>query len=326
MICNRHILALTVFLGAALLQAGSPARAQTGRIEIHAFPTTTLTDEQFLNGVREGKPATIAGELRLPRAATGRLPAVVLLHGSGGASASHDLWEQELLGMGIATFLVDSFTGREIVETSTDQAQLGRLAMIVDAYRALELLARHPRIDPQRIALIGFSRGGQSVLYASVRRFQRLHGPAGLEYAAYIPFYAACNTTFREDGDITARPIRIHHGLADDYVPVAPCRPYVARLRAANKDIVLTEYPNAHHAFDNPGNPQPVKAARSQSTRSCFMHEDQNGRVVNDATGQVFTYKDACVELGPTVGYNAEAHAASVKAVKAFLASTFRLQ
>ncbi len=317
---------LAILFGAAFLTVWAPTRAQTIRVEIHALQTTTLTDEQFLNGVREGKPVTIAGELRIPRPGTERLPAVVFMHGSGGVNASHDRWAQEMLGMGIATFVMDSFTGRGIVETSTDQTRLGRLAMIVDAYRALDLLARHPRIDPERIALIGFSRGGQSVLYAGVRRFQRMHGPAGLEYAAYIPFYAACNTTFREDGDVTARPIRIHHGLADDYVPVAPCRPYVARLRAANKDIVLTEYPNAHHAFDNPANPQPIKAARSQSTRNCVMHEDPSGRVVNDATGQVFTYKDACVELGPTLGYNAEAHAASVKAVKAFLASTFRLQ
>ena len=317
---------LAIFIGAAFLTGWVPAGAQTVRVEIHALQTTTLTDEQFLNGIREGKPVTIAGELRIPRPGTERLPAVVFMHGSGGVNASHDRWAQEMLGMGIASFVMDSFTGRGIVETSSDQTRLGRLAMIVDAYRALDMLARHPRIDPQRIALIGFSRGGQSVLYAGVRRFQRMHGPASLEYAAYIPFYAACNTTFREDGDVTARPIRIHHGLADDYVPVAPCRPYVARLRAANKDIVLTEYPNAHHAFDNPANPQPIKAARSQSTRNCLMHEDPSGRVINDATGQVFTYKDACVELGPTLGYNAEAHAASVKAVKTFLASTFRLQ
>jgi dienelactone hydrolase len=99
----------------------------------------------------------------------------------------------------------------------------------------------------------------------------------------------------------------------------------VARLRAANKDVVLTAYPNAYHFFDNPGIPQPRQAVRWQTTRSCAMHEDQNGRVINNASGRMFSYEDACVDLGPTQGYNAEAHAASVKAVKAFLASTFGL-
>ena len=72
----------------------------------------TLTDEQFLNGVKDGKPATIAGELRIPSAGTGRLPAVVFLHGSGGVGLWLDNWAQEFLAMGIATFTVDSFAGR----------------------------------------------------------------------------------------------------------------------------------------------------------------------------------------------------------------------
>lgn len=314
-------------LGALIIAA--PAIAQTARIELHAIRSTTLTDEQFLNGVKEGQPVTIAGELRLPRPGTDRLPAVVFLHGSGGVNSSvADRWTQELLSRGIATFVVDSFTGRGLVNTNNvktgGQAQLGRLAMIVDAYSALELLARHPRIDPDRIALMGFSRGGQSALYASVRRFHRLHGPAGLEFAAHIAFYPQCDTTFREDGEVNNRPIRIHHGASDDYIPIAPCRSYVARLRAAGKDVELTEYPNAHHAFVNPRD-TPLKAVNSETTRNCVLHEDENGRVINSRTGQPFTYKDPCVELGPTIAYNAEAHAASVKAVREFLVVTFRL-
>ncbi|MGI9166836.1 MAG: acetylxylan esterase [Pyrinomonadaceae bacterium] len=77
------------------------------------------------------------------------------------------------------------------------------MAIIVDSYRALSLLATHPRIDPKRIALMGFSRGGGVALYASLRRFQRLHGPAGLEFAAYIPFYANCGITYLDDEDVT---------------------------------------------------------------------------------------------------------------------------
>ena len=63
-----------------------------------------------------------------------------------------------LSSAGIATFLVDSFSGRGIVNTITDQSQLDTLSMMVDAYRALALLARHPRIDAGRIAVMGFSK------------------------------------------------------------------------------------------------------------------------------------------------------------------------
>jgi dienelactone hydrolase len=314
------------FLCLTALLIAISAHAQTARIEIHALRSTTLTDEQFLNGVKKGQPVTIAGELRLPRPWTDRMPVVVILHGSGGVPPRTDRWAQEFLSMGIATFVLDSFTGRGISGTSADQDQLGRLAMIVDAYRALELLALHPRLDPERIALIGFSRGGQAALYASVRRFQKMHGPQRLEFTAYIPFYAACNTRFREDENVTDKPIRIHHGSADDYVPVAPCRSYVARLKAAGKDVALTEYPGAHHAFDDPALEEPVRAERSQSTRNCALHEDAGGRVVNSKTGQRFDHKDACVQLGPMLAYNAEAHAAAVKAVKELLHATFRLR
>ena len=48
---------------------------------------------------------------------------------------------------------------------------------------ALAVLGRHPRIDPERIAVIGFSKEGFAALYSSLRRFARMHGPAGLTFA-----------------------------------------------------------------------------------------------------------------------------------------------
>lgn len=87
-------------------------------------------------------------------------------------------------------------------------------------------------------------------MYASLRRFQRMHGPAGVEFAAYLPFYPACWTTYIEDEQVSEGPIRIFHGTADNWTPIEPCRKYVERLRKRGKDVQLIEYPGAYHAFD----------------------------------------------------------------------------
>jgi dienelactone hydrolase len=110
------------------------------------------------------------------------------------------------------------------------------------------------------------------------------------------------------------------HGAADNYVPVAPCRGYVARLKAKGADVTLTEYPGAHHAFDRRA--PVVVAEKSQSTRSCELAEGANGVVMNVKTRQPFTYADRCVELGPSVGGDEKAYAAAQKAVKEFVAAT----
>jgi dienelactone hydrolase len=297
--------------------------AQIVRVEVYPIQSVTMSDQDFLNGRKDAKPVMLAGQLKIPRAGSERLPAVVLLHGSGGVGGNLLDWENDLNSMGIATFVLDAFTGRGITSTSANQALLGRLAMTYDAYRALEILEKHPRIDPRRIALMGFSRGGQAALYASAKRFQRMHGPAsGLDFAGYVPFYASCGTKFVDDENLSPKPIRMFHGAADNYVPVAPCREYVQRLKANGVDVALTEYPGAYHVFDGRQFKTPVVAEKSQSTRGCQLAERQNGVIVNVKSGQPFTYADPCVELGPTIAYDEKAHAAAQKAVKEFFAAT----
>ena len=83
----------------------------------------------------------------------------------------------------------DKCSARGIISTLMDQTQLGRLNMVADAYRGLEVLAKHPRIDLTRIAVMGFSRGGQSALYSAMTRLYQAKGPSnGLRFAAHIAF------------------------------------------------------------------------------------------------------------------------------------------
>ena len=189
---------LACALAAPILIANTTAQAQddakrqiAARTELHAIPSLTLTDQQFLAGDAGGSAVTVTGELRVAQG-TGRLPVVVLVHGSGGIGPNIEMWARELNAIGISTFALDGFTGRGLVSVNMDQARLGRLAFTLDAYRVLDILAKHPRVDPARIALMGFSRGGQGALFASLKRFHQAWNKSGIEFAAYIPFYPDC--------------------------------------------------------------------------------------------------------------------------------------
>jgi dienelactone hydrolase len=316
--------AIAIALIAPALGAG-PAPDIATRTELHAIQTLTLSDSQFLKGDSEAQATTVSGQLRVAQG-SGRLPVVMLIHGSGGMGPNIEMWARELNAIGVSTFALDGFTGRGLTSVNTDQARLGRLAFTLDAYRALELLAKHPRVDAARIILMGFSRGGQGTLFASLKRFHQMWNKSGAEFAAYIPFYPDCSTTYVSDTEID-KPIRIFHGTPDDYNPVATCKKYVARLVAAGRDVVLTEYPNAQHAFDNPlGTAAPLEVKGAQTVRHCTLVEEPKGILINAASREPFSYKDPCVEQNPHVNHDAEATAAAKLAVKAFVQKTFRLE
>lgn len=323
----REIFAVIVVLLAAPAQAAeAPSRQIAARTELHTIPSLTLSDQQFLTGDPGGKPVFISGQLRIAQG-SGRLPVIVLQHGSAGFGANVEYWARELNEIGVSTFALDGMTGRGLVEVNSNQALLGRLNFIVDIYRALEILAKHPRVDPGRVALMGFSRGGQAALYASLTRFDKLWNKSGLSFVAYLPFYPDCKASFIDDTEVTGRPIRIFGGTADDYNPIAACKLYVQRLKAVGRDVELTEYPTASHAFDNPLGAQPAAVSPSfESVRDCAIEEHADGVLINAATQQPFTYKDACVVRGPHLGYDPAAINAARAAVKQFLQATFTLQ
>ena len=225
-----------------------------------------------------------------------------------------------LNSLGVATFVLDSFKGRDAAPPFESGAVPDPLAVIVDSYRALSLL---PRI---RVSTRSALRSrGVVALYASLRRFQRLHGPAGLEFAAYVPFYANCRITYIDDEQVTDRLIRFHHGTADDNLSIVARREYVKRLRRAGKDVHLIEYPGARHSFDNSDLPPALVQARGLNRTRCRFFERTVGEVVNPETNRAFGLSDPCFSRGPTVGYSRAAHADALQVVKTFLATTFML-
>lgn len=275
------------------------------------FASATLSDAELLAGA-PGTPATVGGQLRLP-VTPARIPAVVLVHGETGIAANVRHWADTLNAMGLAVFLLDSFSGRGITETSTSLARLSDASMLIDAYRALAAVGAHGKIDARRIAVLGFSKGGWAAVHASARRFQAAYGPKGMEYAAHLALYPPCALAYRDDAQVQRRPIRIVHGTADDWMPIEPCRQYVARLRRAGADAALVELAGARHFFDVADLPPQMRLPGVQR-QACAL-EERAGGIVNRATGRA-PVGDECVQPGASVGHDARALEDAVRRVK----------
>jgi hypothetical protein len=123
----RRLAAVPVLLASFTALTATPARAQL-RMEVIPFESVTLTGQQILLGESKGAPATIAGELRLPRGGTDRVPVVVLVHGIGGLMMNVDEWARALNSWGFGAFILDNLSGRGITGMTPDDFRLSELA------------------------------------------------------------------------------------------------------------------------------------------------------------------------------------------------------
>ncbi|HEX6883834.1 MAG TPA: alpha/beta fold hydrolase [Planctomycetota bacterium] len=113
-------------------------------------------------------PVSLAGTLTRPRGATGRLPALTFLSGSGlqdreGFAAGMDLGTHEILDhLTRAGFLVLRVDDRGAGESTGPMEGLTFDDLVADGRRVLHYLRARPDVDPERVALLGHSEGGLS--------------------------------------------------------------------------------------------------------------------------------------------------------------------
>jgi dienelactone hydrolase len=314
---------------ASIIANDSPvATLADGRTGTIAFNALTPTSWRQLVLGRTTQTSTLAGVLTLPVSAQGagsaaKVPAMVIVHGSSGVLRNDWDWAQRLNALGIATFVIDNFTGRGVKETATDQSILSPAADVAGALAALSLLATHPAIDPKRIGVIGFSRGGSAAINSALEPFRQAVIGGDLRFAAHVALYPGCAVPYvakRLDGS----PILMLLGGKDDYTPASLCLDYAEKLRATGAPVKVTVYPDANHGFDSGAPPR----FRPEPTvlRNCHGQIDlDRGIVTSERDGQSATGKEAlaelkaCTEHGVTVGGDAEAREKAPRDVADFL-------
>jgi len=102
-----------------------PALAQV-HMSMIPFDSVTLSSQQVLLGETQGKPVTLAGELRLPLRLllnpTAKVPVVIFVPGTGGLINAADEWARALISWGIGVFMLDHLSGRGIAPNSPEDS------------------------------------------------------------------------------------------------------------------------------------------------------------------------------------------------------------
>jgi dienelactone hydrolase len=196
--------------------------------------------------------------------------AVVALHGCAGLDVRDRRpgefvlrYARLLNEAGIGVVFTESFEPRgrrSICSQKPAERRITEAHRRLDALGALSWLAAQPGIDARRLGVLGWSHGGQTVLWTADASSPAV-AQAAVRPAALVAFYPGCSALEKSPGFTPAAPLLVMSGALDDWTAAAPCRRLVQRLAARDSTppVAFIEFPGSHHGFDRAHPPREVR-------------------------------------------------------------------
>ena len=200
------------------------------------------------------------------------LPAVVLVPDVRGLSEHYRELARRLAAEGYCVLAVDVY--RRIGTPEIDDVEsairwireLSDAAVLAEIKAAVQHLSADPRVEEQRIAVIGFCMGGQYAILAACEL---------ANIAACVPFYGMLR--YEQDLDPTKKPLSPLqavkelgcsllglYGAEDALIPARDVAEFREVLRNQEQPTSLHEYPGAGHAFMNDTRPESFRPEAAQ--------------------------------------------------------------
>ena len=283
---------------------------------LSAAPAFALKLEKYI--VRE-RGIDLPVYVYLPDKTQGTVPAMLLVHGSGGLNLkAKEIYTQAFARKGIATIYIDTFTPRGVKSTAQDQSSVDPIDMGKDAFAALRYVGEHIKeIDARNVGLMGFSKGGLVTLNLSLAAFNP--NPQAPRFVRFIAMYPACNSIRLNPK--TIGPLTIVAGADDTYNKPQYCEEMASQLQRGGSPATFHLIPAAQHAWDVPG---PARVARrGENYSNCRFEEiepkvwiETHSRIKIFDHGKLPTRKQAlekCLTHTISWGYSAKATSISMK-------------
>ena len=234
---------------AAILTSLSPDYALATQVEF----TDPAIVAEYINYPSPNGHGTVRGYLVRPANATGKLPAVVVVHENRGLNPYIEDVARRTAKAGFIALAPDGLSsvggypgnddkGREL------QAKVDPGKLMNDFFAAIEFLMAHPATTG-KVGITGFCYGGGVANAAAV---------AYPELGAAVPFYG--RQPKAEDVARIKAPVLLHYGQLDTGINEGwPA--YEAALKAQNKTYQAFVYPGVNHGFHNDSTPRYDEAA-----------------------------------------------------------------
>lgn len=208
-------------------------------------------------------PAEVPAKFTLPEGE--KMPAIVIVHGSAGPDSRGRFHTEYLVANGFAVLELDMWSARGI--TTFSQRPKTTLDTLPDVWGAWFFLAEHPKINKDKIAIMGFSWGGVNAVTTAFGKKPKDPPPslASAKFAAHIAFYPVCDIWVKngiasrvvDPSSPTGAPIQIHNGTRDDYdTSASVCESLKATHPQMPLEVIM--YDGAAHGFDS-ANAQPIQ-------------------------------------------------------------------
>jgi dienelactone hydrolase len=193
--------------------------------------------------------AVLEGYLAYDDALPGKRPGVLVVHEWKGITSYEKGRAEQLAAMGYVAFAADIY-GKGVRPATPEEAakvsgiyRSNRALLRARARAGLDELKRASRVEPEKIAAIGYCFGGTTVLELA---------RSGANIPGVVSFHGGLDTPNPGDAKNIKAKVLVLTGGDDRFVPPAQRLAFENEMRGGGVDWQMIIYGGAVHSFTNP--------------------------------------------------------------------------